>query len=453
MKLASVRAGAALLAPILFLTACGHEPAVPTANLSWMLPKTTLVLGVTHTLEKCDDSTGMPKFELKTEIDIVTGAEADTDIGGAYPGGLISVRPEDLDSFWQDRSLAIETAPGSRIVTSLSSKGTNQTGPIIVNVLTTAVKIAGIAAGVPASSTLAQDRRGCGTLLADVKKMKEDVEKTNSEIERLKKEYERTKSAAVEKKLIEAEEKQRKLAVELPKKQKNLVISYKGYVDPGLTDFIPEDDMHKPFKREPQPFNYGRLAELRPTGAELVKKGWMNQAAADHYEQSKRDDLTARFTLEFPNAYPECGDNCDRAMVPTGTLFREVRYIPILVKVGTNEAYRSAKLPFGQYGIPRSMPMSASIFESYEWGIAFNVYGEVTKANYGNKASGVGASSLAAGVAGTASSIAKQERDGARAVDIDTLKRQSENDAMKAQIDNLKLTDELKKLRDEKGLN
>jgi hypothetical protein len=103
-------------------------------------------------------------------------------------------------------------------------------------------------------------------------------------------------------------------------------------------------------------------------------------------------------------------------------------------------------LPFGQFGVPRKLPLTAGAFQQLTWALTFSDTGELSESTFTSKASGVPLTSLFSTAATTANAVATESRNAAVAMDPDTTRLQNENTALKAQIDNLNYMQQLKTL-------
>jgi hypothetical protein len=117
------------------------------ALYSWMLPKTLINVSVVYTLTARSDATGI---EVSPTVTLSNVSVADTDLGPEYPDGVISIRPEDLISFWQDKNISVKTNTSTGILSYLGSGSTNQSGQILGTAITSVAKLTAAAFGTPA---------------------------------------------------------------------------------------------------------------------------------------------------------------------------------------------------------------------------------------------------------------------------------------------------------------
>ncbi|MCK9913691.1 hypothetical protein MXD81_31365 [Microbacteriaceae bacterium K1510] len=396
--------------------------AVPTpARYSWMLPKTVLTATATITLISCDEA--LREAKVATSVTLSSNSEPDTYLGPDYPDGVISLRPEDLKSFWQDRNITIKVGATTHILASIGSQPVNQVGAIAANVITSATKLAAVAYGVPAVGALAA-RSYCGPAYDVLKTIQSDKDKLIS--------------ANVSPNDI------KDLPNQIQSIQPSLSISVQKKIDPNNI-----------------PYRDGRrrlwIASLAPTKKQIEDSTWFaDKAAADDFAGKLAVDVY----LNLEKAYPrealdrsiQCGERgCYLRRVPVakGTLYREVAYMPVEVDAtssGRSTTVLSKTFPFGQFGVPRVLPLSAGLFENLSWSVSFADTGEITDAQFGSKAIGVAATSLLGSAASAANSIATESRNASVALDSSTVRLQNENAALKAQIDNINYTQQLNAL-------
>jgi hypothetical protein len=116
----------------------------------------------------------------------------------------------------------------------------------------------------------------------------------------------------------------------------------------------------------------------------------------------------------------------------------------VIVKHGhAGKVIQNKPFPFGQFGVPRSLPLDANLFEQLNWSVTFADTGEITDAVFNSKATGLALVSLFAAAASTTNAIAQESRTAATAQDSASIRLQNENTALKAQVDNITLTQQL----------
>ena len=117
-----------LIATSDYYTSLGYPPS--PARYSWMLPKTTINVTVVYTLNDCTDDRG-GKLTISPAVTLTNTSEPDTDIGPDFPNGIVSIRPDQLKSFWGDSNVTVKTSSTTHILSYLGAQPTNETGPII----------------------------------------------------------------------------------------------------------------------------------------------------------------------------------------------------------------------------------------------------------------------------------------------------------------------------------
>ncbi len=411
--------------------------AASPATYSWMLPKTTLTVTVSYVLTQCVDGAPAqdaqpaksPKLEITPTLSITSAAEPDTRLGDNFPDGVLSITPTDAISYWQDSDISVKTNSTTHLLTLLSSKPTNEVTQIVSNVLTGVVKLAAVSMGVSPVAAVPAGAKICGTAAQTLDKLAKLKEKLSSP--------DVTPDDA------------KNLPAQIAALQSDLTISVTHKYDPG----------EKPIYINRKTL-LASLGTLQPTDAQLQGSNWfadknITLASLDRLGRGLMVDLYMDFNGAFPKSAADntigCNDRTCRVFqvpLPKGTLFREVLYVPVLAaqRSAPGRNIYNKTFPFGQFGLPRTMPMTASAFEQLTWSIGFADTGEITDASFTSKAKGLGLSSLFSNGASAVNSIASESRSAAVAVDPATTKLQNENNAIKAQIDNINYTQQLNAL-------
>jgi hypothetical protein len=423
-----------IVVPLLPLLGCTGQS---TAEYSWTLPKTTLAITATYNFKDCKYDPVSQKVNITTGIStaIVANAVPDPNLGPAAPNGWVTVKTPDLVSFWQDKSVEVKTYSNSHLLQGISSTSTNQVGTIVGNVLTSAVKVAGIALGVPtAAGEKAPATTGCGTALATLAQIK----KMQTQLKPLDPTGNQGKA----------------IAAQILGLQNSIDITVTRTIDPGLTSVEPPPDANAPQRSSPAPVGAdNRIALLKPSitqleAAQWYDKGTMSTIAANPSENFP-PDLNVNVYLNFVAANPvaagQCSANqtsCTHSSVPLaeGAFYREVAFIPVEVYKGDAEGAEnlisSQVIPFGQFGISRSLPLASPLFGKTDWSLSFNNNGEITDAAFGSAAIGVGATSLLNTEASSASSIAAESLKSTSLGSSATQKLLIENTNLQAAINN-----------------
>lgn len=400
-------------------------PPTP-ARYTWMLPKTLVSVTATYTLTECSDSPR--KLVVTPNITLSNVSEPDIDLGPDFPNGMVGIQPTLLGSFWNDNNIAVKTSPSSHILTYLGAQPTNQTTQILSNLVASSTKLAAVAFGVPAAAAPAAAVPYCGKAKAIIAKIRE------------------LQAQLVDPASTPAQTKD--LPGQIATLQTALSISATKKFDPG-------------YKRTAiSPDGLATIGELSPSLKDLRNSSWFADANA---AQLAADSPQLRIVvfLDFKHAFPtntirsvvecnEVGQHCSFMRVPvtTGTLFREVGYVPVLAfqASDTTSPILKKTFPFGQFGAPRTLPVQAGLFQSMTWSLSFAESGEITEANFTSKATGLALTSLIQNASGATNAIATERRAEAVASDPETTRLQNVNSALKAQIDNLTYTKQLNEL-------
>ncbi|AXK79681.1 hypothetical protein DW352_03595 [Pseudolabrys taiwanensis] len=391
-----------------------------------MLPRTLVNVTAVYTLTDCNDATG---WSISPAVTISNTSAPDINLGPDFPDGVISIRPEDYKSFWRDNNFTVKTSSATHILSYLGAQPTNQVGPILGTLVGTAAKFAAIGLGVPAVAAVPVNDLKCGpakAVIAQVKTLQDKLVDPKVTPEDIK-----------------------NVPPQIASLQSALTITVQSQFDPG----------RRPVQIDVKT-GLAPLGSLRPTLTQLEQSKWFATAAIAKQAFKSSRDLRIDVFLNLREAFPadalkaalQCSDErkcmLDRVEAPKGTLFREVAYIPVEAYHRSEAAKPVLKktLPFGQFGAPRSLPQTAGLFEQMTWSLTFLDTGEITDSQFTSKATGLAASTLFSNVANTANSIASESRNAAVAMDPDTTRLQNENAALKAQIDNINYTQQLKGL-------
>jgi hypothetical protein len=363
--------------------------------LGWRLPKTVLDVTMTYVPTACTQGRSGPDLQLDTSVSIVSRAVPDLDLGPDHPNGVMMIDPSDATSFWVDTSISYKIYPDrGGLLQSLSSHPVSEVGPIIGNVLTGIVKIGAAAAGVPAPAAFDPLKQaGCGTVV--------DVLNTIKQL-RARIPNEDAKKAADD-------------AVQIQNLRDSMTVTMKRTVDTGAS---PPDEN-------------GMVATISPAPDKVKDAGWYSIDPPSVPAQSVviRLDFGHGALLAPP--------------VPREALFRQAAYVPVEALQDGKTVGQPKIVPFAQYGAARTIPLRTKIFRDVNWQLEFADTGEVTSAIFGNKAQGLGASTLFSGAATAASQLQTLGPKADSALDSDTLRLQAENAALKAQVDNKTLRAQL----------
>jgi hypothetical protein len=440
-----------------------------------MLPKTVVDTTIVYSFVSCgppkDDPKNKARWELNLKITptLVPKTLPDTLVG------LKSINPALLKSFWQDKNVTLKTFGGSHILGSIASAPVSQVGQIAANVLTGIGKVAAISFGVPAVADVPPDAKlGCGTAQADrdkilaaqarIKELQYAMVDPNlgapstpggpSKYGDLAKEY----TAEIQ-----------SLQNSITALEAGLTLTVQKTVDPG---FSPIDILgNTPSGSKPRAIlSDGLIAVFALSDDQLKKTNWFRDIST--IDPAVRHSTDVGIYLDFRKARPRIAHS--RGYLPTsvgpGSQFREVAYIPIRVyqgsvppplpatrsrsQTGGEETAPAAKqlndtgqtMVFGQFGIARSLPLSAGIFENLNWSVSFQENGEITDASFASKSLGVVLTTLFSNTASTANSVASEQRAAVTAPSSETLRLTTENTALQAKINNIQYNQTLQGL-------
>lgn len=434
----------------IFLSSCAETN---TAEYSWTLPKTVMTVTAVYTFKGCTYDPVKQATNLQVSIapSIVTKAVPDPNLGPNFKNGWVSIRAADLYSFWKDKSVEVKVFPNTHILQVLSSTSTDQTGTIISNVLTGVVKTAGIALGVPTAAENKAPEPGCGQANTTL----ENIASDQSKLKLLDPNSENAKT----------------LASQIASLQNSLTITTSRTVDPGVTPVEPPASDDKQIIQNNGTVQAdGRIALLRPSIAQLKAANWLSDEKISQISTDATDfypsGLNLNVYLNFSKANPPILENCPPkptacahavTVLDKGDLYREVAFVPVEIYKGDNQDSGATQenkilseiIPFGQYGISRTLSISAPIFGKTNWSMTFADNGEQLDGGFGSAATGVAATSLISSAATGASSI-----------DAENIKMQSQgsseyqemsikNAELQAAINNANLTQQYEQLKAE----
>jgi hypothetical protein len=391
--------------------AVSSAPPPQLATFQWRLPRTVLDVDVTLQPLGCDGR----DFKVKVTPQVTPRAKPDDRIGN---GGWITLKPDKLQSFWADNSFTFKTIPSTGgLVQSVGSTSTSEVGQIISNTVSGVVKIAAAAFGVPVvapavPAALLQKQSSCGMATA-----------VQSALDRIT----AYKKAA----LGASAEAAQKYATQIQALQDSITIHVKTTIDPGVTSPDTKSTAEV-------------LIFLEAPKRTDIVKAWLPDDKKDQV-----DALLARVTteirLDFGKAQPSCGDSAtpctqETGPISDGTLYREARYIPVSIVTAAPAAADGAasdpqNVPFGQFGVARTLPIEAKAFKNITWEVDMTSFGEVSGATFGAKSTGAAISSSFASAAGAANAIASEQRASVIAVPAETTQMQNRAAALKAQVD------------------
>ncbi|WP_294311143.1 hypothetical protein [uncultured Sphingomonas sp.] len=392
--------------------------------LGWHLPKTVLDATLTYVPVKCIDTPAGPQIDVKMTADVVARSVPDPDLGPDFKNGMVQVDTGDLASFWTDASVAYTVFPDSGgLLKTISSHPVNQTSTIVGNFLTGVVKIATIAA-VPGPVPPGNGK--CGTAfdtLAEIAKIKKRIPG-------------------------EAKEKAEDDAQRIVSLRDSITVTVKATIDTA----------------DSPPNRLGVVKAFMPDLDDAVRAGWktLKGSADPHHKVFLVLDFAAG-NLLAPQACPPGQTTCgwQPTTLPKGSLFRQAAYVPVSFRLGKFDAQGKLEvsdgmeqvvdmpiaptktISFGQYGIARTLPLKIGAFRDTSWAIEFSQAGEITSSTYGNKATGVGVSSMFSSAATAASDVNAIPGKAASALDTETLRLQADNAKLKAQTDNAELRGKL----------
>lgn len=469
MRSVVTRGRAAILLTTLLTTSCaslktdtGLDPTVsvaptePTAGyISWRLPKTVLDVTATIKLKKCrvgttGDEQGQIILDLDTTVAVVTRGIPDNyiferattfDSATGAPTTVVRdpfvhVAVAALTSFWQDRSLTVKhNADGT--LAQIGAQPEDQVSSIVGNVFTSAAKLASVALGVaggvkPAATDVTCDTTA-DTITADMKTLRGKLKNPATTA---------AEAAAYNVALTEDQQKLDAFTLTLTK------------------TFIPGEEQGYTSLNAPD-WKIGTLGLDTTTDtqkAATLKKikdlKWV-VGPDDKVMNAVTSNVLIGLFLDFNHASPaaiglKSGPHMT-TVIDRATLFREPAYIPVKIAMGTDPTKkllfytvngakvdgsdRGVALPFAQFGIPRSLPIKAGIFQKLAWTYNFNQYGEYGDVSFGSSARGVKATSLLQSAATQASQTATEVRTSNAAVSDATAKLQAQATADKAVVD------------------
>jgi hypothetical protein len=450
LRLAHATAFAGVLLTATLTESFGQD--VPL-RYTWMLPKTVVDMTTVYTFQNCEG--GIAKVKITATL----AARPLPDLRV----GQKSIDPSQLQAFSQDRGISLQTIAGSRILSSIGSQPTDQTAQIVGNILGGVSKIVAVALGVPPVSLFALELKSgdagppapqCATgpdsvvaIASQIDSFKADIIKYQTQLENGVvvddaghvvmdgAGHPKPLDEAGQKKLTAQIQAAQSLITALQDKLDKLSITIKTTVEPGVTPVVVDTENEAPApigNPDGSVDHSGLVAKICPSKNQL--KNWFSNL--DALFANNRDACTAVPSLEvsvyldFPNAHSSMFDKTHpgaytQSIVPDSDQYRDVAYIPVLVWRGerptsgahSSDATRSMPLgppqtlPFGQFGVPQSLPLTVDTFRSLSWAVTFLEDGQITNATFTSKAWGSTATGLFGNAASAANSIATEARN------------------------------------------
>lgn len=446
------------------------QPAATAApatvgSISWRLPKTVVDVTATIKLKDCSvpttgDDKGKIVLKLETTVAVVTRGTPDDyifapveytgDVPSAVIDPFVHVPVSALTSFWQDRSLTVHhNADGT--LAQIGAQPEDQVAGIVGNVLTSAVKLASVALGVPGGvGAAAPSKPVCST---EAKDIRADMDAQNAVLVNPKTSV--AEAAAANAALLADQKKLDGFTLALtktlvPGEDKNYLTITAPNWQIGKIELDPKSD--------------GDVAKvkalhwLKGTDADLMDE------IGNHVKIGLFLDF-ARMNVPGFKADPSHPTNHHASIIDRNALFREPAYIPLIVALGyspddqkarlafsvngvkVDNSERGVSLPFAQFGTPRYLPIKAGVFQKLAWTYNFNQYGEYQDVSFGSSARGVKATSLLQSASTEASQMGTQVRTSNAAVSDETARLQAQAAADKAIVDAATYKDQADALR------
>jgi hypothetical protein len=433
-----------------FIAAPGLAADQIAARFSWALPKTVIDTTISYTFDKCEN--GKPTFKITPTL-----------AGKPVPDPLVGRRKIDtksLESFFEDRSISVQTFSGSHILSSIGSTPTNQTAQIGGNILGGIAKLVGIVLGVP---PVAAGYSASKPAIEPTCKLKDDPDKPDTAADIVKQiKDKKDKILELQKQLSdgvdEGTQKKNTAAIQAAQTvisalQDKVTITIKTTIDPGLSppDVDSENDFPVPvIPKKPGAVDDGGLvATICPSANQLSKDvAWFNNLDTIFKDERLHcaaiPSLTVHIYLDFTLAKGTMFDQdadvttsvgttgpYNQTSVPPDYQYRDVAYIPVLVwrgdrpmtvgnpatgkgpPNGPTQLAEPQRLPFGQFGVAQKLPIDAGVFKKMTWQVSFQENGEITSVTFNSTASGVVATSFFGSAVSAANSIASEQRNAA----------------------------------------
>jgi hypothetical protein len=379
--------------------ASGVSPGV----LVWDLPRTTIDIDVSFALADCSDAGG-----LATTLKIV-------------PSATVTPKPVlDLParrrivvanlSGWRTANSVGVTPYSSGIIKTLGAKPSDQTGAIVGGVLATVAKVVSFALPAPSPGlpppTVTAARFQCGpkyhSLAPQMKTLKAELLSRSLDDKQL---------AAVTSRIT-------RLQSALTIKKSTDTLDPQGSA-PGIGE-TPVIDHGSPY-------------QVTLTPEDMAKAGWITLIASGSIPAPV---VTASIIRDA-----SAGGQDEVKPLPAAAHYRDPMVAEVVLKNGGDELDRK-QVGFGQFGIPRNLPMTAGLFETLDWSFTWGEDGQLSDAHVTTTARGVAAADLfgqVASAAGTALSASRQ--------DTPTAQLKADTERKQAQIDNIKTTKALQDLQ------
>ena len=266
------------------------EATEPVLRFSWMLPRTVIDITIVYAFEGCADSDKGAELRIKITPTLVPRAIPDTSIG------RLGINPNDLVSFWNDKSVSLQTFAGSHILNSIGSAPASQVGQIAANILGGITKLAAVGLGVAAAAPAAIPPSAAVSKCGTAKNTKAEIDNFKSKIRSLQAEIANGVDEATFKKDTGEIEGMQNLISSV---QADLTLSIKKTIDPGVSPIEINSDAET--SRPPRDIEItGRVASFDLSDKQLAKLNWYKELR--DVSQAERSLLQVNVYLDFDHA-------------------------------------------------------------------------------------------------------------------------------------------------------
>jgi hypothetical protein len=322
------------------------------------------------------------------------------------------------------------TTDSDGVLQTISAKPSDKTATIVGNVFSSAAKILPLALGVPTSLEQTKGPLDCG----EATQIKAEIDQLRAKLR---------KSDTDDKQIAG-------ISASISRLRDLITVTSKARFEPGAdSPDVPPPEPTKPLG----PDNPLIFRDIYPSRAAVGKAKWYNAAALD--QAFPPDGSVGVNILDYrvqlailQGVVPKL----ENTQILPATYYRDPLELSIPVvrfegrvdgKVQSESDVQRFK--FAQLGTPRTLPVTAQLFESLDWSFTFGPDGVLQKSSFANTARGTAASSLLSGAAANAAEASKTVSA------AETVRLTNETKRINAEIDLIQARKKLRDLEEQLG--
>lgn len=356
---------------VLPLSACG--PTVTTvadqasdnqSRLTWTLPRTTVRVDAGFLLKSCRNK---PGGGVDLGVDIVSASATAVPIPD--PKTKRSIRLPDLQSWLASNTFNV-TLYDDGVLKTFSAKSEDQTGPILIGVLKIAMAVA--ASGQQPQALSSPPKGRCGAAGAGADRLASASRNVTSQAN----------------------------ASRLAAMKAALTLTHSIILDPATTA---PGLGEKPFTDTKHP----DLPEsgIQPSLAEMIRAGWLSAdstpvSVPGVFVSSSRDTVRVDEDRVVP-----VSPAVDEASLDATFHYRDPAIMEVVLRDSRKNELDRRTMAFGQFGVPKQIPIHAGLFETWDTKFVFAEDGRLTEVQASTTARGLAATNVGAEAASTAAAL------------------------------------------------